>query len=173
MHGDFHHYGERNPEETNGQYGAPGLGNGWSYMEKSTNQPISGTAWDWPGKQHLSAAPDMWSHNAHRSHVSPQVDHKSRHSTPPYGNTGNGKMSTSHYQTSPLAHESDIDPTIAGGQEYNGHDISPMRRSDMLNGLDGGGEDMLLPVDDLNDANYDFDVSAMSKVVADLDAQQN
>lgn len=57
------------------------------------------------------------------------------------------------------------------GQNPAGPDMSPLRRSDWLNGLDGA--DAILSLADIDDPyNYDFDVYAMSKVVANLDAQQ-
>ncbi|KAK6003843.1 hypothetical protein QM012_008693 [Aureobasidium pullulans] len=50
-------------------------------------------------------------------------------------------------------------------------DMSPLRRSDWLNGL--GETGMILSLADFHDNNnYDFDVSSMSRVVADFDAQQ-
>ncbi|THW56425.1 hypothetical protein D6D20_08739 [Aureobasidium pullulans] len=169
-HSDFDHYGEQSSEKSYRQYKSPGQGHGWSYLEKPIIQPNSRSASNRSNKQPLAASPKMSSHNTYIS-VSPQVNRNGRYNTPPYGSIRNGKTSTPHYQTSPLAQEMVFESMEVGGQQDNGRDLSPMRRSDMLNGL--GGAEMLEPVDDFDDANYDFDVGAMSRQVAELDAQQN
>ncbi|KAH0134799.1 hypothetical protein KCU67_g16345, partial [Aureobasidium melanogenum] len=57
------------------------------------------------------------------------------------------------------------------GQSPEGPDMSPLRRSDWLNGL-GGADTVLSVADIIDDYDYDFDVYAMSRIVADLDAQR-
>jgi hypothetical protein len=89
----------------------------------------------------------------------------------PSKNMGIGNMSKLLYHTNPMEDGVVLDPKNLQVQEVNPQDLSPLRRSDWLNGLTG--PNMALSLDDIDDPNtYDFDVNAMSKAVADFDAQQ-
>jgi hypothetical protein len=91
--------------------------------------------------------------------------------TTPSNNMANGAPSRQSYHTNPMADGVVLDPRDPQTQNVNVLDMSPLRRSDWLNGLNRA--DMALSLDDIDDPNsYDFDVNAMSKVVADFDAQQ-
>jgi hypothetical protein len=91
--------------------------------------------------------------------------------TTPSNNMANGNMSRLSCYTNPMADGVVLNPKDFQAQEVNVLDMSPLRRSDWLNGLSRA--DMDLSFDDLQDPNiYDFDVNAMSRAVADLDAQQ-
>jgi hypothetical protein len=91
--------------------------------------------------------------------------------TTPSNNMANGAPSRQSYHTNPMADGVVLDPKDFQVQSANVLDMSPLRRSDWMNGLNRA--DMALSLDDLDDPNsYDFDVNAMSKVVADFDAQQ-
>jgi hypothetical protein len=84
----------------------------------------------------------------------------------PANNMANGIPSRQLYHTNPMADGVVLDP-----KDVNVLDMSPLRRSDWLNGLRGA--DIALSLDDIDDPNsYDFDINAMSRAVADLDAQQ-
>lgn len=89
----------------------------------------------------------------------------------PSKNMGIGNMSKLLYHTNPIEDGVVLDPKNLQDHELNPEDLSPLRRSDWLNGLTG--PNMALSLDDIDDPNtYDFDVSAMSRAVADFDAQQ-
>jgi hypothetical protein len=91
--------------------------------------------------------------------------------TTPSNNMAIGNMSRLSYYTNPMADGVVLDHKDSQAQEVNILDMSPLRRSDWLNGL--SRTDMALSFDDLNDPNaYDFDVNAMSRAVADFDSQQ-
>ncbi|KAI4808044.1 hypothetical protein E4T44_10941 [Aureobasidium sp. EXF-8845] len=91
--------------------------------------------------------------------------------TTPSNNMANGAPSRQSYYTNPMANGVVLDPKDFQAQNVNVLDMSPLRRSDWLNGLNRA--DMALSLNDIDDPNsYDFDVNAMSKVVADFDAQQ-
>ncbi|KAH0369704.1 hypothetical protein KCU65_g3126, partial [Aureobasidium melanogenum] len=91
-------------------------------------------------------------------------------STPQTHNTATENKSNLLYNAKPIGQ---VNPSALNfqGQNPADPDISPLRRSDWLNGLNGA--DTILSLADLNDPyDYDFDVYAMSKLVADLDAQR-
>jgi hypothetical protein len=89
----------------------------------------------------------------------------------PSNDMATGNMSRLLYQTNPVANGAVLDPKDFQGQGLDPREMSPLTRSDWTNGLTG--PDMALSFDDINDPNtYDFDVNAMSRAVADLDAQQ-
>ena len=89
----------------------------------------------------------------------------------PSKNMGIGNMSKLLYHTNPMEDGVVLDPKNLHVQELNPQDLSPLRRSDWLNGLTG--PNMAWSLDDIDDPNtYDFDVNAMSRVVAGFDARQ-
>ncbi|KAG9637199.1 hypothetical protein KCU95_g4905, partial [Aureobasidium melanogenum] len=92
-------------------------------------------------------------------------------STPQTHNMAIENRSNLLYHTKPTANESVSNAVNFQGQNSEDPDVSPLRRSDWLSGLDGA--DTVLSLADINDSyNYDFDVYAMSRIVADLDAQR-
>lgn len=92
-------------------------------------------------------------------------------STPQSHNTTIENRSTLIDHSKSMADAVMFDAVNFQSQNPNDPDISPLRRSDWFNGLGGAG--MVLSLADIDDPNnYDFDVSAMSRIVADLDAQQ-
>lgn len=92
------------------------------------------------------------------------------HSTPS-DNMAIGNMSRLLYQPNPMADGVILGQKHSQGQELDPQEMSPLSRSDWMNGLTRPV--MALSFDDIQDSNnYDFDVVAMSKAVADLDAQQ-
>ncbi|CAD0091085.1 unnamed protein product [Aureobasidium mustum] len=75
------------------------------------------------------------------------------------------------HHTKPVPDELTSNAMNLQGQNPDDPDMSPLRRSDWLNGLGRAG--MVVSLADFHDTNnYDFDVSAMSMAVADLNAQQ-
>ncbi|KAH0011609.1 hypothetical protein KCU78_g9967, partial [Aureobasidium melanogenum] len=92
-------------------------------------------------------------------------------STPQTHNMATENKSHLLYHTKPTADELVSNAVNFQAQNPGDPDMSPLRRSDWLNGL--GGADTILSVADITDPyNYDFDVYAMSRIVADLDAQR-
>ncbi|KAH0288532.1 hypothetical protein M436DRAFT_60655 [Aureobasidium namibiae CBS 147.97] len=89
----------------------------------------------------------------------------------PTNNMATGSMSRLLGQSNPMA-----DGVVFNSKEYQGpelgpREMSPLTRSDWMNGLTRPA--MALSLDDIQDPNtYNFDVNAMSKAVADFDAQQ-
>lgn len=91
--------------------------------------------------------------------------------TPQNHNTTIENRSTLLVHSKPTANTLMFDAVKFQSQNPNDPDVSPLRRSDWFNGLGEAG--MALSLADIDDpGNYDFDVSAMSRIVADLDAQQ-
>ncbi|KAH0351451.1 hypothetical protein KCU83_g4271, partial [Aureobasidium melanogenum] len=92
-------------------------------------------------------------------------------STPQTHNMAIENRSNLLYNTKPTADGLAFNAMNFQAQNPEDPNMSPLRRSDWLNGL--GEADTILSVADMNDPyNYDFDVYAMSKIVADLDAQR-
>ena len=89
----------------------------------------------------------------------------------PSNNMAVGSMSRLLYQNNLMADGSDLNPKGSLGQQLDPGEMSPLTRSDWMNGLTRPV--MALSFDDIQDPNtYDFDVNAMSRAVADFDAQQ-
>ncbi|KAH0386809.1 hypothetical protein KCU92_g2318, partial [Aureobasidium melanogenum] len=92
-------------------------------------------------------------------------------STPQTHNMAIENRSNLLYNTKPRADGLVSNAVNFQGQNPEGPDMSPLRRSDWLNGL-GGADTILSVADIIDDYDYDFDVYAMSRIVADLDAQR-
>ncbi|KAH0008380.1 hypothetical protein KCU78_g11272, partial [Aureobasidium melanogenum] len=92
-------------------------------------------------------------------------------STPQIHNMAIENRSSLLYNTKPRADGLVSNAVNFQGQNPEGPDMSPLRRSDWLNGL-GGADTVLSVADIIDDYDYDFDVYAMSRIVADLDAQR-
>ncbi|KAG9521679.1 hypothetical protein KCV07_g3551, partial [Aureobasidium melanogenum] len=92
-------------------------------------------------------------------------------STPQTHNMAIENRSNLLYNTKPRAGGLVSNAVNFQGQNPEGADMSPLRRSDWLNGL-GGADTILSVADIIDDYDYDFDVYAMSRIVADLDAQR-
>ncbi|KAI4730958.1 hypothetical protein E4T49_01362 [Aureobasidium sp. EXF-10728] len=83
-----------------------------------------------------------------------------------------GNRSKLQYHTNPMADGVTLNATNHQSQILTEAEMSPLRRSDWMNGLDMA--DMALSLDNVDDPNdYDFDVNAMSRIIAELDAQQS
>lgn len=89
----------------------------------------------------------------------------------PSNNMTIGSMSRLLYQNNSMTDGMDLNAKGFQGQEPDPREMSPLTRSDWMNGLTRPA--MALSFDDIQDSNtYDFDVNAMSRAVADFDAQQ-
>jgi len=89
----------------------------------------------------------------------------------PSNNMAIGSMSRLLDQPNSMADGVVFDPEKYQGQEQDPQKMSPLTRSDWMNGLTRPA--MALTLNDIQDPNtYDFDVNAMSRAVADFDAQQ-
>ncbi|KAI5274417.1 hypothetical protein E4T47_02521 [Aureobasidium subglaciale] len=157
----------------NGQQQVRGTNTSWAYMDPSEAQSLSKTAPQWLKNQTPAASLDSSSYNM--AMINRAQESASRgHNGPltPHSNATNGRMSKILQHRSPAAAGFGLSSTGVGAQYLNNAQISPMCRSDMMNGL--GRADLglsILNVEDHND--YDFDVGVVSRAVADLDAQQN
>ncbi|KAI5207786.1 hypothetical protein E4T39_01793 [Aureobasidium subglaciale] len=145
----------------------------WQYVDTSEAQSLPKTGPQWL-KNQTSAAPfDSSSYNT--AVVARAQDSASRgHNGPltPHSNMTNGRMSKPLHHTSPAAVSLTLDSMSVEGQHLYNADVSPMRRSDMMNGL--GRADLGLSIMDVEDHNdYDFDLEITSRAVDDLDNQQN
>ncbi|KAI4716471.1 hypothetical protein E4T48_07331 [Aureobasidium sp. EXF-10727] len=125
-----------------------------------------------PENNSYHMAPELenrWTYTAAQSTYSAGVHNVP--STPYNNNIAVGDRSRLQYHDNPMAYGVTLKATNYQGQDPNEPEMSPLRRSDWMNGLNRA--DMAVSLDDLDDPNnYDFDVNAMSRIIAEHDAQQ-